>query len=301
MLNGIINVYKEVGYTSFDVVAKLRGITKQKKIGHTGTLDPDATGVLTVCLGSATKLVEMMTDKDKAYVATMILGKTTDTQDISGEILSECPCTSTEAEVRETIARFVGEQDQIPPMYSAVKVNGRKLYELAREGKVVERKARRITIHDIEVLEVNIPVVKIKVTCSKGTYIRTLCHDIGEALGCGAVMSNLVRIRSGNYTIETAKTLDEISEYAHMSRLEELVIPVDSVFSEYAEYHAEGEMLERILNGNMFGVATLSKSITGDKDRTKLRVYDDKGEFIALYRLDEKARKYVVDKMFLSN
>ena len=192
MINGIVNIYKEKGYTSHDVVAVLRKVVGQKKIGHTGTLDPDATGVLPVCLGRATKVCELLTDHDKTYEALLLLGKTTDTQDISGEVLEERdPGDLTEEEVRSCIESFIGEYDQIPPMYSALKVNGKKLYELAREGKTVERKSRKVQIHGIRILEMNLPHVRMEVDCSKGTYIRTLCHDIGEKLQVGAVWKNL--------------------------------------------------------------------------------------------------------------
>ena len=180
MINGIINVHKEEGFTSHDVVAKLRGICGQKKIGHTGTLDPMATGVLPVCLGSGTKVCDMLTDKDKEYVAELLLGCTTDTQDVTGEVLSQCEVNVSEEAVREAVMSFVGDYQQVPPMYSALKVNGKKLYELAREGKEVERKARPVRILEIEILDMPLPVVKMRVACSKGTYIRTLCADIGE-------------------------------------------------------------------------------------------------------------------------
>ena len=180
-MNGIINVYKEKGYTSHDVVAILRKIAGQKKIGHTGTLDPDATGVLPVCLGRATKVCDLLTDHDKTYETVLLLGKTTDTQDISGEILKEHPTDHlNEAEVIKVIENFKGTYDQIPPMYSALKVNGKKLYELAREGKTVERKSRKVTIYQIHIKKIQLPRVRMEVTCSKGTYIRTLCHDIGN-------------------------------------------------------------------------------------------------------------------------
>ena len=196
MIHGIINVYKEKGFTSHDVVAKLRGIVGQKKIGHTGTLDPDATGVLPVCLGKATKLCDLLTDKNKTYEAVLLLGKTTDTQDITGEVLEEKSTEAlTEEKVREAIEGFIGDYEQIPPMYSALKVNGKKLYELAREGKVIERKARPVKILDIQILEIDLPKVRMEVSCSKGTYIRTLCHDIGEKLGCGGCMESLMRTR----------------------------------------------------------------------------------------------------------
>ncbi|MBP7199034.1 MAG: tRNA pseudouridine(55) synthase TruB, partial [Acetatifactor sp.] len=189
-MDGIINVYKEAGFTSHDVVAKLRGICRQKKIGHTGTLDPQATGVLPVCLGNATRACEMLTDRTKEYVAELLLGQITDTQDITGTVLEEREVAVSEAQVREVIAGFVGGYDQIPPMYSALKVNGKKLYELARAGKEVERQARHVDLPAIEILEIKFPVVKFRVECSKGTYIRSLCADIGEKLCCGGTMQS---------------------------------------------------------------------------------------------------------------
>ena len=171
MLNGIINIYKEKGFTSHDVVAKMRGICRQKKIGHTGTLDPDATGVLPVCLGCGTKLCDMLTDKDKEYVTELLLGVTTDTQDVTGQVLTQNAVEVSEEQVKEAIMSFLGDYMQVPPMYSALKVNGKKLYELARAGKEVERQARPVKILDLEILEMNLPVVKIRVACSKGTYI----------------------------------------------------------------------------------------------------------------------------------
>ena len=192
MINGIVNIYKEKGYTSHDVVAVLRKVVGQKKIGHTGTLDPDATGVLPVCLGRATKVCELLTDHDKTYEALLLLGKTTDTQDISGEVLEERnPGNLTEEEVRSCIESFIGEYDQIPPMYSALKVNGKKLYELAREGKTVERKSRKVQIHGIRILEMNLPHVRMEVDCSKGTYIRTCAMTLERSFGWAAVWKNL--------------------------------------------------------------------------------------------------------------
>ena len=220
-------MYKEKGFTSHDVVAKLRGIVGQKKIGHTGTLDPDATGVLPVCLGKATKLCDLLTDKNKTYEAVLLLGKTTDTQDITGEVLEEKSTEAlTEEKVREAIEGFIGDYEQIPPMYSALKVNGKKLYELAREGKVIERKARLVKILDIQILEIDLPKVRMEVSCSKGTYIRTLCHDIGEKLGCGGCMESLIRTRVSTFRIEDAKTLDEIETLKQEGKLAELLVPM---------------------------------------------------------------------------
>ena len=199
-MDGVIVIRKEKGFTSHDVVAKLRGILHMKKIGHTGTLDPDAEGVLPVALGKATRLVDMITDKEKTYEAVMRLGVVTDTQDMSGTVLSQTEDISvTEEELRTVIGSFVGDYMQVPPMYSALKVNGKKLYELAREGKTVERKARPVHFYEIEILDIDFPLVRFCVTCSKGTYIRTLCHDIGEKLGCGAAMETLLRTKVGRF------------------------------------------------------------------------------------------------------
>ena len=200
MIHGIINVYKEKGYTSHDVVARLRKILGQKKIGHTGTLDPDAEGVLPVCLGKATKVCDLLADQDKTYQAILLLGQSTDTQDVSGEVLKNAEVTSSIKEVYEAVQAFQGEYAQVPPMYSALKVNGKKLYELAREGKTVERKARQVHIHEIKIHEIVLPRVSMTVSCSKGTYIRTLCHDIGEKLGCGGCMEQLLRTQVGPFT-----------------------------------------------------------------------------------------------------
>ena len=233
MINGIVNIYKEKGYTSHDVVAVIRKVVGQKKIGHTGTLDPDATGVLPVCLGRATKVCELLTDHDKTYEALLLLGKTTDTQDISGEVLEERdPGNLTEEEVRSCIESFIGEYDQIPPMYSALKVNGKKLYELAREGKTVERKSRKVQIHGIRILEMNLPHVRMEVDCSKGTYIRTLCHDIGEKLQVGGCMEELERTKVGRFLKEDAVTLDEVRQKMEQGEGAELFTPLDQIFAE---------------------------------------------------------------------
>ena len=235
MKSGIINVYKEKGFTSFDVVAKLRGILRTKKIGHTGTLDPDAEGVLPVCIGRATKVCDILTDKDKVYEAVMLLGVETDTQDTSGEVLKELPVTVSEECVKEAILSFVGDYAQVPPMYSALKVNGKKLYELAREGKTVERKARNVQIFSIEILEMNLPRVRMSVHCSKGTYIRTLCHDIGAMLGCGGCMEKLLRTKVGVFELQDTLKLAEIDELAKAGAVEEKIISVDELFEDYTK------------------------------------------------------------------
>lgn len=260
MYNGIINIYKEKGFTSHDVVAKLRGILKQKKIGHTGTLDPDATGVLPVCLGSGTKLCDMLTDKTKEYEAVMLLGITTDTEDASGEILTREEVNATEDEVRNVINSFVGEYNQVPPMYSAIKVNGRKLYELAREGQVIERKPRPVLINAIQIISMDLPRITIKVSCGKGTYIRSLCRDIGGKLGCGACMETLIRTRSGNFNIETAHTLKEIENFVYDNTINNYICSVDSVFMEYPAINVTGRNAVLVSNGNKFPMDSHSYS-----------------------------------------
>ena len=298
MIHGIINVYKEKGFTSHDVVAKLRGIVGQKKIGHTGTLDPDATGVLPVCLGKATKLCDLLTDKNKTYEAVLLLGKTTDTQDITGEVLEEKSTEAlTEEKVREAIEGFIGDYEQIPPMYSALKVNGKKLYELAREGKVIERKARPVKILDIQILEIDLPKVRMEVSCSKGTYIRTLCHDIGEKLGCGGCMESLIRTRVSTFRIEDAKTLDEIETLKQEGKLAELLVPIDAMFPSYPKITVKDDGKAFAKNGNPLDLKML-KEACGQYEETQVRLYDESGKFIAIYQWKEK--KYHIVKMFFN-
>ena len=308
MINGVINIYKIKGFTSHDVVAKLRGIMRQKKIGHTGTLDPDATGVLPVCLGNATKLCDMLTDKEKEYIAKVQLGVTTDTQDMTGTVLSSKEVNVSEEEVRLAIASFVGPYEQIPPMYSALKVNGKKLYELAREGKEVERKARPVVIHEIEVLDMELPPLTIRVRCSKGTYIRTLCYDLGEKLGCGAAMAALERTKSGQFSLDTAMTLSELEDKLKRAgdNLEEtkqsIVIPVDKMFSELQELRLLPEWERLIENGNSFEEKNLKKEflVSDRKDKSQYRVYIGKDTFMGVYEFQKEEKKFSPVKMFLN-
>lgn len=308
MINGVINIYKIKGFTSHDVVAKLRGIMKQKKIGHTGTLDPDATGVLPVCLGSATKLCDMLTDKEKEYVAKVRLGIVTDTQDMTGTVLCQKEVNVNEKQVTEALQTFVGEYEQIPPMYSALKVNGKKLYELAREGKEVERKARPVTIHYIEIMDMQLPELTIRVGCSKGTYIRTLCHDLGERLGCGAAMAALERTKSGEFTVETALTLAELEKKLKEAGdnrgavIEDYVIPVDKMFSKLQELRLLPEWERLVQNGNSFEERNLKKELQNKKrtDKSEYRVYIGDNVFMGVYRYCEAQRKFSPVKMFIN-
>ena len=328
MINGVINVYKERGFTSHDVVAKLRGILHQKKIGHTGTLDPDAVGVLPVCLGNGTRLCDMLTDTDKIYETQMILGMRTDTQDTSGQLLEECAARLTEEKIRDAVWSFVGDYDQIPPMYSALKVHGKKLYELAREGKEVERPARRVHIYDIHIQRIDVldsrkdfilsetgdlPAIPLKpepeifpkmavtmeVTCSKGTYIRTLCEDIGRTLGTGGCMSALKRTRTGIFCAERAVTLDEIQKAAANQCVEQFVVPVDAMFSQFPglSVNENGERL--LYNGNPVKIEDFCEIPVGLADGTSVRVYDQSGAFKGIYQYCEKLREFKVVKMFL--
>ena len=299
MINGIVNIYKEKGYTSHDVVAVLRKVVGQKKIGHTGTLDPDATGVLPVCLGRATKVCELLTDHDKTYEALLLLGKTTDTQDISGEVLEERdPGNLTEEEVRSCIESFIGEYDQIPPMYSALKVNGKKLYELAREGKTVERKSRKVQIHGIRILEMNLPHVRMEVDCSKGTYIRTLCHDIGEKLQVGGCMEELERTKVGRFLKEDAVTQDEVPQKMEQGEGAELFTPLDQIFAELPAVTVTDAKAWMSYNGNDLPERFLLEKEAWT-DGQEVRVYDSRKNFIGLYQYRAPKKLFHIKKMFL--
>lgn len=298
MIHGVVNIYKEKGYTSHDVVAKLRGILGQKKIGHTGTLDPDATGVLPVCLGKATKLCDMLTDKSKTYETVLLLGKTTDTQDISGTVLSECTEFHLDSEaVLKCIEGFVGNYQQVPPMYSALKVNGKKLYELAREGIEIERKARPVVIHEIKILEMDLPRVRMEVSCSKGTYIRTLCHDIGQRLGCGGCMEELVRTKVSRFVLEDSLTLQKVQEKKEAGLLEDILVPIDQMFSEYERVVLLDEFVAFAYNGNMFMPKHISEKVKLE-DGKHVRVYDEAGRFIAIYVFNKSKWMFEIVKMF---
>ena len=307
MINGVINIYKERGFTSHDVVAKLRGILKQKKIGHTGTLDPDAEGVLPVCLGKGTRLCDMLTDHSKVYEAVLLLGQSTDTQDVSGNVLQEAPVDVSEEEVREAIMSFVGPYDQIPPMYSALKVNGQKLCDLARAGKEVERKARPVEIYEIQIEEIHLPRVRMTVSCSKGTYIRTLCHDIGEKLKCHGCMESLLRTRVGQFLLKDSLTLAQVEAYRDENRITEIVMPVDQVFSDCPALKLTKEAAKLGYNGNPF---TSTQALTENDQMVEkssdislnsgkwFRVYDPEGVFIGVYAYDSKRNQFRPEKMF---
>lgn len=298
MMNGIIIVDKEEGFTSHDVVAKLRGICGQRKIGHTGTLDPMATGVLPVCLGSATKLCDMLADKDKEYVAELLLGRETDTQDVTGQVLAERPVEVSEEEASQAALSFLGDYRQIPPMYSALKVNGRKLYELARAGKEVERSARLVRIEELEILACSLPVLRMRVACSKGTYIRTLCADIGERLGCGGTMQSLRRTRAGCFSLGEARTLGELQRLKDEGGLAEALRPVDSVFGDCPALHAAGEGRRLLENGNALLPEQTEENVLYGEG-SWVRVYRQEGSFAGIYAYESASGRYRPVKMFL--
>ena len=294
-MDGVLNIRKEKGYTSFDVVAKLRGILHMKKIGHTGTLDPEAEGVLPVVLGKATKLVDLLTEKQKTYEALLHLGLETDTQDMTGTVLREKTVKVTEDEVRAVISDFLGEQQQIPPMYSALKVDGKKLYELAREGKTIERKARKVHFYEIDIKKIELPYVRFSVTCSKGTYIRTLCHDIGQKLGCGGCMEELLRTRSGNFVWEDSMTLAQVEEAVRNGTIGDRVISIGQVLKDYPEIFCTREGDRLLENGN----ALAERFVRGDHKEGWVRMCDSQGEFKGIYQWEEAKKRYQPQKMFL--
>ncbi len=279
MMNGIIIVNKPLGRTSHDIVHIMRKLTGIKKIGHTGTLDPMATGVLPVCIGNATRVADMLTLSDKRYRAELILGMTTDTQDADGEVITECAVTCTENEIRAAVMSFVGEIEQIPPMYSAIKQNGKKLYELARKGIEVERKSRRVTINSIDILEIDGERVTIDVSCSKGTYIRTLCEDIGMKLHVGAYMNTLERTKTGPFSIEESYTVKEIETLCANGNLEDILIPADRMFEEYPKIKLNPKQVKSVTNG-------VRMSYNGAEGQS-YRVYDDKGKFLCISKIED--------------
>lgn len=275
MANGIIIIDKPAGWTSMDVCAKLRGILKTKKIGHAGTLDPMATGVLPVFVGQATRAVSFAEGGEKEYVAGLRLGRTTNTQDTEGETLTQSPVTVGREELEAVLPRFTGEISQIPPMFSAIKINGQKLYDLARQGKEVERKARAVTIFALEVVEqVSETDYILRIRCSKGTYVRTLCHDIGQALGCGGCMFSLRRTMAAGFTLDESVTLEQMQEGG-----EALLRPTDSLFRDRPDYRLKTEKQEeRCRNGNPF-------FIQENLPEGEYRIYGREGAFLCLSRL----------------
>ncbi len=315
MKNGVINIYKNKGMTSFQVVYKIRKLTGESKIGHTGTLDPDAVGVLPICLGKATKLVDFLMDTDKQYRAVMILGQTTDTQDISGTVLESMEKAQVleilnqegnpENKISEAFEKFTGTVEQLPPMYSAVKVNGVKLVDAARKGKEIERKSRPVTVYGYENIKVSgldespEPVrIFFTVDCSKGTYIRTLCQDMGSFLGVPACMESLERTRTSGLDLSTAITCEEFEKEFQEGRGEEHIIPTDAFLTKYGSITVTDDAVRKLIYGNWLEASEFEKIPDDVKDGNVYRVYDNEENFYALYRFSKKDGYFKCEKMF---
>ena len=283
-MNGIILVDKPQDWTSHDVVAKLRGVLHERRIGHSGTLDPLATGLLVVFVGRATRAVEFSEADSKEYLSGLRLGVSTDTQDITGNVIAKCDALPDEAAVRETLCRFIGDIEQIPPMYSAIKIGGKKLYELARRGESVERTPRKITVSSIDIVDKDGTDYILNISCSKGTYVRTLCNDIGDALGCGACMSSLRRTRAGAFSVDEAHSLEDIEAAALEDRLSDIILPVDALFAPFPKLTVSESAAKRLKNGNVIKVSAED----GD-----YRVYSDSEEFLLLGRVEDGKLKTI--------
>lgn len=296
MINGIINIYKKKGYTSHDVVAKARGILRERKIGHTGTLDPDAEGVLPLCIGAATKAVPYLSDVDKCYEAEVILGMTTTTEDATGEPVECYEVNVTKESIEKVVQSFGGDYIQTPPMYSAIKVNGVRLYELARQGIVVDRPSRTVTIYSCDIIEwIDEKRFRIRVHCSKGTYIRTLCTDIGKALGCGAHMGYLLRTQVGVFSLEDSITLEELE--SQKADLSPHIRTLEVLFSDYKKFTVNQLGKKLLDNGNALSMKHIVEQIDCSAQEL-VRVYDEKNHFVALYKWNNTKNILEVERMF---
>lgn len=295
-MNGIICVNKPKDWTSFDVVAKVRGMARTKKVGHAGTLDPMATGVLPLFFGNATKACDVMPNDDKGYIATFKLGMTTNTLDITGDIETQKESNVTLDELKNVLSEFVGEIEQIPPMFSAIQVNGRRLYDIARTGEVVERKARKVTIKKLKLIDFNEDTQTgvIEVLCSKGTYIRSLSSDIGEKLGVGATLTDLQRHIVGNFTLDDCYTLDELQKFTDEGILEQKALPVEKVFEQLPKIKLNPVQSNKFRNGVKLDLnRVFHKNVEGNH-----KVFDQDNNFIGLAKLDLEKMQLVIEKMF---
>lgn len=285
-MDGVINVYKPIGMTSYDVVHKIKKLCNTKKVGHTGTLDPEASGVLPICIGKATKIADYIMNDNKLYKAELKLGIITDSYDRVGKVLSTNEVTVDEEKVTQVIKSFIGENYQIPPMYSAIKINGQKLYNLARQGIEIERDARKVYIYDVQITNVNLPYVEFLVKCSKGTYIRSLCYDIGNKLSCGGTMWNLERVETGDFKLTDAVRLDLLTS----ENVNEYLIPISEALAKYETIHIDDKYEKLLLNG----VVLSNQSVLVNIDSEKLyKVYLGENRFIGLGRKDEFGFKIV--------
>ena len=294
-MDGIFNIYKEKGFTSHDVVAIVRRTIHMKKVGHTGTLDPDAEGVLPVCVGKATKLSDVIMDGRKSYRAMLRLGITTTTEDASGEVLETKEVDFNEDKIREVVASFIGRLEQVPPMYSAVKVNGKKLYELAREGKEIERKSRTIEVYNIRIRQFLPPDrVEIDVDCSKGTYIRTLCSDIGKALGCGGHMAELLRTRTGAFSLENAIKLDELKALAEQEKAEEVLLTMEEALEDFPMVKVSEKSQKFLYNGGKIQERFLTEKPAVLTEGEIVATYDHENNLVGLYEIKKEENNYFI-------
>lgn len=287
-MNGILNIYKNKGMSSFDVVRKVKFVAKERKVGHTGTLDPEATGVLPVCLGKATKIIDYIMNSNKVYEVKFLLGIKTTTYDLEGEVIEKKEISHiTYEDVMCVIKQFIGEYDQVPPMYSALKKNGVRLYDLARQGIEVEREARRVTILDISNIKIELPYVSMKVTCMKGTYIRSLCYDIGEKLNVGATMTELNRCSTSVFYEENSVNIDDLNE----ENIKNNLITIEEALLLYPKLTVKSSFTRLLING----VKVFDKRLTNEKVEKDVlyRVYDDKETFIGLGKQDNEGFKIV--------
>jgi tRNA pseudouridine55 synthase len=302
-MDGILAVWKPEGWTSHDVVAKVRRVLKMKRIGHAGTLDPMVTGVLPLCLGRATRVVEYVQERPKSYEAVLQLGIATDTEDLTGTVIERQSSISvTEDEVRRALSQFLGEIDQVPPMYSAVKVDGKRLYELAREGKTVERKSRKVTIHQIDLIDAQLdldqPRISFSVVCSKGTYIRTLCVDIGKALGVPATMAHLTRTMSGGITKESCLTLEQIEQLQQAGELSGHLIAADEAITHLDRVTIPESLGRLALQGQKVSLSHAVDHTALIIDGQLIRLYNDQSSFLGIFQIDLNSNVFKPIKVF---
>ena len=298
-MNGILLINKPQGFTSFDVIAKLRGILKIKRLGHAGTLDPMATGVLPVFVGKATRACDIIPNNEKSYTADFSVGVVTDTQDSTGTVINTFDKKASEDEIISVLDCFRGEIDQIPPMYSAVSVNGKRLYDLARQGIEVERKARKITVDKLVLLSFDeeSQAGRLFISCSKGTYIRTIIHDIGEKLSTGGIMTGLVRNSSSGFKLENCYTFEQVQHMKDNDSLEDAIIPVDKAFESYDEIHLSDVQTSMYRNGVKLDL----NRVIYNSNNNIFRVYSNENVFLGIAKTDTDTMELVCDKNFFEN
>lgn len=301
-MNGVIIINKPENFTSFDVVAVVRRLTGQRKIGHTGTLDPNATGVLPILLGNATKAQDIVPNHDKTYTAKFRLGITTDTLDIWGTVLSECGKTVNTADILSVLDYFRGEIEQLPPMYSAVKVNGQRLYDLARQGREVERKPRRVTVYSLELVDFDEETQSgtLGISCSRGTYIRTVIDDMGRLLGTGAVMTALCRTSACGYTLADSITLENARKSAENGDLAEYIMQTESLFAGYRKITVSDAQAKRFSNGGALDMDRTVLARANAENGEIIRVSDRQGNFLGLGEADSESGQLKIYKLFLT-